>query len=765
MQPPATSAATAIASSIFGASQDSHDEETDFSFGALKDRFLHTISGGAGDAAAADAANSSLLMLRLRLTGSISLTISDDRAPIVSLDTSFGSTLAVRNLASISASAYVTELGVRDLATPRPMRPMLVSFAAAAAGASRAAMGDDDLSADPSTDKQAEPNTHPPSNDTMGKNKAIIIYEAGTAVTGRASLRVTAQQLEVALNYYCLERLAEMFAIPMARAARLIPAFAVNDYIGKTARAENSDIITVRRAAEVATEAAKAIIGDHLDISIEAAGPKVVFSDDSSGDRDRGFFVVDLGRVRVDGSVSSTAGLKLAISASAFCAGLPLRAQEIYRYNAREEYFISPLEVLVDLTGGMPGDSAATDTAVSVVLTAPMKLTLTADTILRLVDKFNSGLSFVDAVTIAFNKAPYRNPLAEAALRDAAERFAEGFAQALNDSSVTDAFRSLSVANSGEGSGSSSGGNLLSIEADIIAAAKNRRRLTTQKKIAEVNVALPAMLVDMQYTFGAPSTLQSMLLTFSRIQLGVVKRPYDTSVVANVGSMTIEDSMQPRDRKYLMQSVESIVDNGITTDASPFVRLVVTQIFDRHSELAKGVYGDALAALRVDGDNRTAFKRRRMRTEGSMKHPLGGIDEEVDITLGAIQISVDANAVQHLHALSDRAIQRFFETRGTLPTSGGALNYDIGAHGEYQEGLRGSAIGALRKPRRPSWTRRKPGEPKAAVVVAEDVRDTVNVHWAEDALDKDGRRLLVLKMVVGRVIIEILEVTYMYRCL
>jgi hypothetical protein len=148
-----------------------------------------------------------------------------------------------------------------------------------------------------------------------------------------------------------------------------------------------------------------------------------------------------------------------------------------------------------------------------------------------------------------------------------------------------------------------------------------------------------------------------------------------------------------------------------------------------------------------------------------MKHPLGGIDEEVDITLGAIQISVDANAVQHLHALSDRAIQRFFETRGTLPTSGGALNYDIGAHGEYQEGLRGSAIGALRKPRRPSWTRRKPGEPKAAVVVAEDVRDTVNVHWAEDALDKDGRRLLVLKMVVGRVIIEILEVTYMYRCL
>jgi hypothetical protein len=170
--------------------------------------------------------------------------------------------------------------------------------------------------------------------------------------------------------------------------------------------------------------------------------------------------------------------------------------------------------------------------------------------------------------------------------------------------------------------------------------------------------------------------------------------------------------------------------------------------------------------VKVEGEMTVSNKKRHAKTksDAGMTYPIGGIDEELEINVTAIQLSIDANAVKHLHAVTSLVIERIFAP-DSAPASAvfasSLCSSRSNAVNDYARGsFRGSAIASLGISQFRSKNMKTillENFPKNKLLKDKD-RD--NVFWAQDSLDKNGRAILVLRIAVDRVSIDIFEVCF-----
>jgi hypothetical protein len=163
-----------------------------------------------------------------------------------------------------------------------------------------------------------------------------------------SALRAYSQPLEVVLNFLCWETLLGLVTLPAVGLGRVMASFSDNDYVRKAAEWGAQGVITARTNMDMAAAAAVAMMGDRMDIVVDVHAPKVILPEDSG--RDAGYFVVDLGRAQLNGSVNSVTGLALTLSMTSLCAGLPKLHKEIYKYGESGVYFIRPVDVRAEFT-------------------------------------------------------------------------------------------------------------------------------------------------------------------------------------------------------------------------------------------------------------------------------------------------------------------------------------------------------------------------------------------------------------------------------
>ena len=263
----------------------------------------------------ADAEGESFFPLRLQLSASVSVILSDVM-PLVMVQVACGGDVTVKSMTDFRVDCYVQEVRIEDLVTVTPVRRTLLSFAHAAPAHAHAsasavtASSSGSVAAAAVTDKGVYTATPTPQ---------IRVLYVSSGLTS-SSLRATCQPIEVAINVLCVERLSELVAARTARLLKVVATFGENDYLRKTAEWGAEGVITAQTGSNMAGQVAEAIVGDGMEISVEVRSNKVYLPHCSS--RDEGCFVLDLGRAGLTGSYSVDNGLSLRLEVTDLCAGI-----------------------------------------------------------------------------------------------------------------------------------------------------------------------------------------------------------------------------------------------------------------------------------------------------------------------------------------------------------------------------------------------------------------------------------------------------------
>lgn len=258
----------------------------------------------------ADAEEESFFPLRLQLSASVSVILSDVM-PLVMVQVACGGDVTVKSMTDLRVDCYVQDVRIEDLVTTTPVRRTLLSFANTyPAHASASAFTSSVSVAVAATDKDTGANTPTP-------QIRVLYVSSGLA---SSSLRATCQPIEVAINVLCVERLSELIAARTARLLKVVATFGENDYLRKTAEWGAEGVITAQTGSNMAGQVAEAIVGDGMEICVEVRSNKVYLPHCCS--RDEGCFVLDLGRAGLTGSYSVDNGLSLRLEVTDLCAGI-----------------------------------------------------------------------------------------------------------------------------------------------------------------------------------------------------------------------------------------------------------------------------------------------------------------------------------------------------------------------------------------------------------------------------------------------------------
>lgn len=68
-----------------------------------------------------------------------------------------------------------------------------------------------------------------------------------------------------------------------------------------------------------------------MDIYVDVFAPKIIIPENCS--RDKGFFIMDLGKAILTGSMNSKSGLVMNLNVTSVCAGLPMFARDVDTYR------------------------------------------------------------------------------------------------------------------------------------------------------------------------------------------------------------------------------------------------------------------------------------------------------------------------------------------------------------------------------------------------------------------------------------------------
>jgi len=327
----------------------------------------------------------------------------------------------------------------------------------------------------------------------------------------------------------------------------------------------------------------------------------------------------------------------------------------------------------------------------------------------------------------------------------------------------------------------------------------------------ELAIAAPALRLDVAYeysTVGASSASgrsqkvareEAMQLRIFDIAVDVTKRPCDRKVVVRVGSLTLEDSLRPHSQRFLILSRNltsdgvpcgpsdhhddgSTINSTITmtqtgwsktewdaaafpsTDGTKrdwFTRISVIQLFDRKSPHKTRI--DAVAAEAVT---------LRPPTSAADRAPIAmaaGLDEDLEIWSSGLKLSVDANAIKHMHAIFEPAFGRLFgeESVTSRPTASPAMR-NRGATGAKVEmrfdTRRAALVGSL-------WLLMKAGREREVEMRAAEGKDpgdaddeedfhSSRIKWARTLLELRGRCLLLIRVHVQCVTVDVIKVRF-----
>lgn len=81
-----------------------------------------------------------------------------------------------------------------------------------------------------------------------------------------------------------------------------------------------------------------------MDMFIDVYGPKIIIPEKDKGKQ--GFFVLDLGKVYIEGSMNSMVGCDMRLNITDLCACLTLVESEIHSYKEKELYLIYPIDAV-----------------------------------------------------------------------------------------------------------------------------------------------------------------------------------------------------------------------------------------------------------------------------------------------------------------------------------------------------------------------------------------------------------------------------------
>lgn len=260
----------------------------------------------------ADAEGESFFPLRLQLSASISVILSDVM-PLVIVQVACGGDVTVKSMTDLRVDCYVQDVRIEDLVTITPVRRTLLSFAnTTPAHASASA-----VTSSPSVSVAAAAADTDTGSYTPTPQIRVLYVSSGLI---SSYLRASCQPIEVAINVLCVERLSELVAARTARLLKVVATFGENDYLRKTAEWGAEGVITAQTGSNMAGQVAEAIVGDGMEICVEVRSNKVYLPHCSS--RDEGCFVLDLGRAGLTGSYSVDNGLSLRLEVTDLCAGI-----------------------------------------------------------------------------------------------------------------------------------------------------------------------------------------------------------------------------------------------------------------------------------------------------------------------------------------------------------------------------------------------------------------------------------------------------------
>jgi hypothetical protein len=313
IDPVTAPAAAALAPSSPSPSMSRVEAMDDVSLEYLTSELLEGVTNSISNKRA-DAEGESFFPLRLQLSASVSVILSDVM-PLVMVQVACGGDVTVKSMTDLRVDCYVQEVRIEDLVTVTPVRRTLLSFAHATpahahASASAVSSSVSLAAAAAVTDKSVYTATPTPQ---------IRVLYVSSGLTS-SSLRATCQPIEVAINVLCVERLSELVAARAARLLKVVATFGENDYLRKTAEWGAEGVITAQTGSNMAGQVAEAIVGDGMEICVEVQSNKVYLPHCSS--RDEGCFVLDLGRAGLTGSYSVDNGLSLRLEVTDLCAGI-----------------------------------------------------------------------------------------------------------------------------------------------------------------------------------------------------------------------------------------------------------------------------------------------------------------------------------------------------------------------------------------------------------------------------------------------------------
>ena len=168
----------------------------------------------------------------------------------------------------------------------------------------------------------------------------------------------------------------------------------------------------------MATQVAAAIVGDRMNINVNVSAPKIILPYDSS--KSNGFFVLDLGKVHLNGFLNSVNGLSLTLAVTDLSAGIMssnCTTNCTANSNISMGYLLEPVDAILEFSaisldrpmnqtnGGHPNSISIpmgnlnsdlySDLFITLKLNSELKIKLTVNKILDIVHYGRIFISFV----------------------------------------------------------------------------------------------------------------------------------------------------------------------------------------------------------------------------------------------------------------------------------------------------------------------------------------------------------------------------------
>lgn len=504
---------------------------------------------------------------------------------------------------------------------------------------------------------------------TEPSNEKIWLQYAMTA--NKPVLRLHSNPFEFVYNSQCVIELIDFLIGPISNMIVIVSNFGLNDYLGQGLRMSSNEFVSEeeRNAASSShvTKIAKTSfaadwICDGMDLFVNIDGPRIIIPQDVS--IEKGYVVLDVGNMYFQGKLQdlNTEGLyNWTLELSSICVRMPLTNSDMQEFNSEKLFLIKPFNITA--SGNPMEKSSYIPDAVKIDIVPELKITVDPGKLGRLIDALRSvvamGIQIQEELKHTqvaaekfrqFGAWAWRRNRTLFALSEAAEREArDGHSHFLMKSfsmSSDVGHHSLKDRNSETLTDSQLRGDDPDMDSILSILAPGNRFISEKSrqialdplfKLADVVFRLDLLTIEVQFTYGShhPDQRNNQSLVLEKLQVNSTTRPFDVSVLAQIGKISVTDSLRPASQKYLLRS-------------SP----IYSDVHGSYS--TSEVVAEERSALRI-----SYLGIQNQRSPYFCADSFGSV---VDISMEKLDLSIDSSAVLHTQSLLEILIEKLSPT-------------------------------------------------------------------------------------------------------